>query len=453
MTVLGQATATGGQTFAINNNAVALRQVTLTERGFFNEIGLWGFEGSAANSNSIRAAIYSTLGAKLAETRTKPTPLGLGPTPQSTAAVFSDSPILAAGTYLIAVAAGGGTGSVSVNGQTGTSGTPVSANTTSLGGNWPTFPANISGLMDSAAARAWDIRTDYTALASGFVHGKASIGTGGWVSFEGRRKGMPITLTSEQTATTIRAYIRSVGTAANGTRCSIYDRTTGLLLYTSNVLAGFTDTVGQWRDYVFTQTIPAGNYWLTISAEFISGGGNTVEIAYDTIAIGEDATNESWFIPPEQTWPTQTPDLNTQDDSDYTHNQVFSIYMVTTSAGGGTANHLAITSQPGNTVVGQTMANLVVQAATATNEVDTSFVGNVTVSIQTGSGVLLGTLTRTAVAGVATFNDLAINTLNTGLILRATSSGLTLADSTAFNIVAGSGGGGGGRNPVSSLIV
>jgi hypothetical protein len=55
-----------------------------------------------------------------------------------------------------------------------------------------------------------------------------------------------------------------------------------------------------------------------------------------------------------------------------------------------------------------------------------------------GGGTLSGTLTRSAVAGVATFTDLSINQSGTGYTLRATSGALPAAQSSAFNITGGS---------------
>lgn len=107
-----------------------------------------------------------------------------------------------------------------------------------------------------------------------------------------------------------------------------------------------------------------------------------------------------------------------------------------TAAGGGSATKLSFSAQPGNTAVGQTMSAVQVSAVDDDNELDTDFDGDVTIALQTGTGTLSGTLTKAAVAGVATFDDLSINAVNTGAVLRATSSGLTQADSAPFNITA-----------------
>jgi len=62
----------------------------------------------------------------------------------------------------------------------------------------------------------------------------------------------------------------------------------------------------------------------------------------------------------------------------------------------------------------------------------------ITLSLQNnpGSGALSGTLTQTASAGVATFNNLAINKAGSGYTLKAASGTLTPVISASFNIAA-----------------
>ena len=110
-----------------------------------------------------------------------------------------------------------------------------------------------------------------------------------------------------------------------------------------------------------------------------------------------------------------------------------------------TATQLAFSTQPQNTVISTAMPSVVVQARDSGGVLDAAYTGNVTIALQTGSGTLSGTLTRAAVGGVATFTGLSINALNTGAVLRATASGLTLADSNTFNIVAAATSGVGSR--------
>lgn len=69
----------------------------------------------------------------------------------------------------------------------------------------------------------------------------------------------------------------------------------------------------------------------------------------------------------------------------------------------------------------------------AANTVTSDFTTTATVSISTGTGTLSGTTTRTASAGVITFDDLKINTVGTK-ILTAASTGLTSGSSNSFVI-------------------
>ncbi|MCX5762290.1 MAG: Ig-like domain-containing protein, partial [Gemmatimonadetes bacterium] len=90
-----------------------------------------------------------------------------------------------------------------------------------------------------------------------------------------------------------------------------------------------------------------------------------------------------------------------------------------------------------------TAGGLVTPAITVTavdsdgNTVPT-FTGAVTMALGTNpkGGTLTGTLTRNAVAGVATFDDLSINRAAAGYTLSATSSALTAGSSAAFNVTA-----------------
>src|SRR5438034_45955 len=108
----------------------------------------------------------------------------------------------------------------------------------------------------------------------------------------------------------------------------------------------------------------------------------------------------------------------------------------------GAANKLAFTSSPGSTTAGASFgATVAVQDSVGhTVTGDTS---SVTLSIAAGTptsggpGSLSGTVTVSAVAGVATFSGLSINTAGTGYKLHAVDGGLTAADSSAFNITGG----------------
>jgi hypothetical protein len=108
----------------------------------------------------------------------------------------------------------------------------------------------------------------------------------------------------------------------------------------------------------------------------------------------------------------------------------------------GAATKLAFTVQPANSTAGSSVAGppTVSVQDTFGNTVTTS-TASITVAIVSnpGGGVLSGTTTRNASSGVAAFTGLSINQVGTGYTLLATSTGLTSATSSAFNIT-GTGG-------------
>lgn len=101
------------------------------------------------------------------------------------------------------------------------------------------------------------------------------------------------------------------------------------------------------------------------------------------------------------------------------------------------ATKLVFGSQPGNIIVGQTFGAFTVRAVDDANGLDTLYTGNVSIALDTGSGTLGGTTTKAAVAGIATFNDITLDTLNVAAVIEATADGLTAASSDAFDVTAG----------------
>lgn len=100
------------------------------------------------------------------------------------------------------------------------------------------------------------------------------------------------------------------------------------------------------------------------------------------------------------------------------------------------ATQLAFTVQPGPTAAGATISPAVKVTALDAFGNATGFTGNVTVRLGTnpGGGILSGTTTVAALAGVAIFSNLSINAPGTGYTLQATSGTRTPATSTAFDI-------------------
>ena len=106
----------------------------------------------------------------------------------------------------------------------------------------------------------------------------------------------------------------------------------------------------------------------------------------------------------------------------------------------GAASKVVFSQQPTNTQAGSSITPAVtVQVEDANNNLVTTSTASITVAIGTnpGSGTPSGTLTQSAVNGIATFGNLSINKTGTGYTLTANSTGLTGATSTSFNITPG----------------
>jgi plastocyanin len=102
-----------------------------------------------------------------------------------------------------------------------------------------------------------------------------------------------------------------------------------------------------------------------------------------------------------------------------------------------TPTQLGFTAQPGNTAVGVAITPPVtVSVQDASGSPVTSSTAPITIAIGNNpSGAALdGTTTQSAASGVATFSDLTLDQSGAGYTLSASSSGLTSATSSAFNI-------------------
>ncbi len=110
------------------------------------------------------------------------------------------------------------------------------------------------------------------------------------------------------------------------------------------------------------------------------------------------------------------------------------------TVGAQVATQLAFTVQPSNITAGAAISPAVqVEIRDAGGNRVTGAQNAVTLAIGTnppGDGTLLGTATVNALSGVATFSGLSIDKAGTGYTLTASSSGLTAATSTTFNVTA-----------------
>jgi hypothetical protein len=97
------------------------------------------------------------------------------------------------------------------------------------------------------------------------------------------------------------------------------------------------------------------------------------------------------------------------------------------------ATKLAFINVPSSGLAGSNIASFTVQAQANDNSVSTTFTGNITLTLATGPGNISGTLTKAAVAGIATFNDIAFDQPGT-YTLFANATGLNQALSSVIII-------------------
>ncbi len=105
------------------------------------------------------------------------------------------------------------------------------------------------------------------------------------------------------------------------------------------------------------------------------------------------------------------------------------------------ATHLAFRVQPSNATAGSAISPAVqVSALDASGNVATSYNGTITIALGANPGgtSLSGTLTVSAVNGVATFSNLSLTKAATGYTLTAAASGLTGSTSASFSVSAAS---------------
>src|SRR5207249_218727 len=97
------------------------------------------------------------------------------------------------------------------------------------------------------------------------------------------------------------------------------------------------------------------------------------------------------------------------------------------------AKEIGVTTQPAGATAGSAFTTQpIVKIEDQYNNVVTSDTSTVTVSLGSGTGPLQGTLTKAAVAGVATFTGLRIDDASDAKTLHFADGALTAADATAF---------------------
>ncbi len=99
------------------------------------------------------------------------------------------------------------------------------------------------------------------------------------------------------------------------------------------------------------------------------------------------------------------------------------------------ASHLAFVNVPAGAQQNLTMGTFTVGARRPDNSVDLSYTDSITISIASGPGNISGTLKKACAAGVATFNDIELDSAGV-YTLSATADGLTGATSSTINVIA-----------------
>jgi large repetitive protein len=257
------------------------------------------------------------------------------------------------------------------------------------------------------------------------------------------------------TGTATRAAVAGVATFP---AMSINRAGTGYTLTAaSGVLTGATSstfniTVGAANKVVFTQqptnTTAGASITPSVAVTIQDVAGNTVNTnANVTVAIGTNpggGTLSGTLTQAAVAGVATFPGLSiNRSGTGYTLTAASAGLTGATSSAfnitAGAASTLVFSQQPSDTTAGANITpNVTVTIQDAYGNTVNS-TANITLAIgnNPGTGTLSGTVTRAAVAGVATFTGMSINKTGTGYTLTASGAGATGATSNAFNILAG----------------
>lgn len=123
-------------------------------------------------------------------------------------------------------------------------------------------------------------------------YGTQTIGAG-VQSIEVAVQGLLVTLAGGELAVSTMAYLSSTAGNTCNVKSALYNSTTLALVYQSDQFS-FTDDAGGWKAIPWTGITPAaGNYYLTVSASFLSGGANDTRINVDTVTASANYRRQS----------------------------------------------------------------------------------------------------------------------------------------------------------------
>ena len=186
----------------------------------------------------------------------------------------------------------------------------------------------------------------------------------------------------------------------------------------TSVAAALSFTIAKANQTITFAALPAktvGDPTFTLTAT--ASSGLTVTYASSNLLVATISGNTVTIVGAGTTTITasQTGDTNYNAATDV--NQSLLVYDVATKLVFGTA-------PPATGNVGVNLTTFTVRAERPDNSLDTFYTGTITISKTSGSGILSGTLTATAIAGIATFNAAQFDTADTYTIT-ATATGLT----------------------------
>jgi hypothetical protein len=336
--------------------------------------------------------------------------------------IFGGDPIEAQGDVTIGASFGGGVSqpiifSGSAN-QTYTNNGGVNPNVTwTL--NKPSGTVNLASNMDLSNGSGNLVLTSGTITTANF---KVNVGTGSVT-----RTSAYIVGNLQRSYTSLGTKVFDVGTA-NG-YSPVSANVTTLTQNPSSLTIGatqgghplFDPNHSLGRYFPITET---GDVTATITFNYFQTDVNGSENSYRVIKVENGAANV--------TVPNATIDTTAN---------TFTITGLTNFSDWTLAEPppatLAFNVQPSNTEINQTMTPSVkVEVRDQFGSIIPFATNSVTLSLSGGSGgaMLSGTVSRNAVNGVATFNDLSVNTIGAGYTLLASSTGLASATSNPFQI-------------------
>jgi fibronectin-binding autotransporter adhesin len=244
-------------------------------------------------------------------------------------------------------------------------------------------------------------------------------------------------------AAALATTITSSGSAVNALDFTVTDGATsdGLSLGVSQVVV-HTSGTGDFSKVTWLLSGPDAN---NVVGTYNSGS-NTITFSGLNISV-VDAANETYIIKGYFNTTTgltegQTYILSVDADTDFTLDpsgtQMASGQSAVTNGAGMAvsvvATELRFGTQPAGSVSGQTFSTQpVVRATDANGNIDTNFVGSVDLTLNSGAGALGGTVSVSAVAGVATFSNVSYTATadQEQFSLTASFSGLTGATSNS----------------------